>query len=549
MPMDLSQLSEAQLRRELQKREQQKHKGELGKHKGKSKTPSGHARKRESSRKTKKDSKANRRKEKEEEKKTIARRAERAERMKAFEEKYAKKYDITWKVLSSKKTRIWDKSVSNTYLKVRRFPLTESTVKYISWRLNEIAVKEVRKVKAAYPAGANVYMKVLLESEGVIASAVIKLSDVNERDLHKLILRELYFKTNKMYPTADYFLDVTQVMLLVSGFGSKGGCHEGKTQKLTQEVSKDVTIHFTNHKSTGNNCLIQCFNHAYGVSGRELKAAKVRSRLGLKKGKKIHMDDIEEMSQYYNKKFNKQMGYILVNQSLKILKFSHPSIKKASEYKFEDVDDRENVVQLCLKNNHYFTYSIVTYRRCEVCGERLLSTNTSHKCDKNRASFYSTQISKKKDMVRSVKIDEPKIDYEKIVHWDLETFQPADGGLRHEIYASGFYDHKYKVYYGKDAGDKTIDRFLKFENRTISAYNGSGFDYTFLIDSLTARGACIENMIMNNGRIMSFNYHIGDSSKKNKIFDLYLFTMTGLSAACDDFKVSKENSKGDFVAS
>ncbi|MDR3478835.1 MAG: DNA polymerase, partial [Gammaproteobacteria bacterium] len=167
-------------------------------------------------------------------------------------------------------------------------------------------------------------------------------------------------------------------------------------------------------------------------------------------------------------------------------------------------------------------------------------------CSKDMASYYNTMITKKKDMVRSTKIIEDKIDYSKVIHWDLETFQPVEDGVRHEIYASGFYDKKYRVFYGQDAMEKTIDHFLKFENKIISAYNGSGFDFSFLLDSLTERGAIITKLIMNNGKLMGFSWHIGkDESKSNKIFDLFLFTLpSGLKKACMDFKI--ENQKGDF---
>ncbi len=69
--------------------------------------------------------------------------------------------------------------------------------------------------------------------------------------------------------------------------------------------------------------------------------------------------------------------------------------------------------------------------------------------------------------------------------------------------------------------DKTVDDFMKFENKIISAYNGSGFDYYLLIDKLTARNVDISNVMLSNGKLMSFSY-----GNNNKVFDLcvsYLF--------------------------
>lgn len=429
------------------------------------------------------------------------------------------------------------------------YPLTESTIGHISKELFLLAKSKIANLRATHPAGANLHMKVLLSDidnhKGVAASFVLNLDNVSTKKLYEQIEREVMRRSNKHYPTEDYILYVTEVNMFVSGIPTRGGCNAGKTKNLKTSVDANTTVKFINHKSIGNNCLIQCFNEAYGVSGRELKAAKVRAELKLEPGTKIDMKYIPKLSKYYNTMFpDQQKGYVLINQSLKVLLFSHPSGKKVDELIIEDGDDRLNLIQLCLMNEHYYTYEVTSYQKCTGCGEKLLSSNDTHKCDKNRASFYTSKISCSKNMVRSVKIEEDKIDYENIVHWDLETFQPADGGVRHEIYASGFYDHKYKSYYGEDAGRKTIDHFMQMQGRTISAYNGSGFDYTFLLDNLTARGANIENLIMNNGRIMSFTYHTGDEKHRNKIFDLFLFTMCGLDAACQDFKI--KNAKTSF---
>ena len=543
MPKNLSKITTAQLEEELRNREKSGKKS--------ARNESGKASKRGTSkkRKVKKSEKVSRKERLEEEKRDqyrLERRAARKKMAKAFE----KEYEDEFRVMSKKTIGALKDSVKNQVYKLNYMPVTESTVPYLSEKLYQLAKSQIHEMKKKYPLGANIYMKVLMESDksdpnDVRASFVVKMSDVSYHTIRQDIRRRMFEKSNKLYATEDYRLVLSEAMILVSGFGKYGGCETSNTKKTREFVDKETTIVYTSHKSIGNNCLIQCFNHAYGLSGREVKASKVRAALKLEKDEKIHMNKIRAMSNYYNTTYRRKMGYILMNQNHKIVKFNHPTIEKVEDYNMADVDNRKNIVHLCLKNNHYFTYDILTYRSCTGCGEKLRSDNETHKCTKERMSFYNTKITEKKDMVRSVKIEEPKIDYNQIVHWDLETFQPTDG-VRHEVYASGFYDHKYKMYYGKDASKKTIDCFMKFENRTISAYNGSGFDYSFLIDSLTQQGASVENMIMNNGRLMSFTYHNGDPTKKNKIFDLFLFTMTGLSTACEDFKVSSENSKGEF---
>src|ERR1700678_3539175 len=85
---------------------------------------------------------------------------------------------------------------------------------------------------------------------------------------------------------------------------------------------------------------------------------------------------------------------------------------------------------------------------------------------------------------------------------------------------------KNTVTYGKNCIDKFIDEIVILQDKPITAYNGSGFDFYFLIDKLTDRGVNVSDIILTNGKVMSFKF--GDN---NKCFDLYLFIMTSLDKA------------------
>ena len=97
---------------------------------------------------------------------------------------------------------------------------------------------------------------------------------------------------------------------------------------------------------------------------------------------------------------------------------------------------------------------------------------------------------------------------------------------------------EYKVEYGVNCIDKFLNEIVKLENKTISAYNGSGFDFYFLIDKLTNMGINVTNIILTNGKVMSFQFG------ENKVFDLYLFIMTSLDKACKSFNI--KNAKSSF---
>ena len=129
----------------------------------------------------------------------------------------------------------------------------------------------------------------------------------------------------------------------------------------------------------------------------------------------------------------------------------------------------------------------------------------SHKCTQSRTTYYNKKVktnNQSKIVLKSKIKDDKKLDYDKVVFWDTETFQER---THHVVYASGWsVGDEYRVEYGKKSINKTMDDFVKMENKIITAYNGSGFDFYFLIDQLSARDVKIENIILSNGKVMSF---------------------------------------------
>jgi DNA polymerase elongation subunit (family B) len=149
---------------------------------------------------------------------------------------------------------------------------------------------------------------------------------------------------------------------------------------------------------------------------------------------------------------------------------------------------------------------------------------------------------KMKNFVKIMSVKESeKANYDNVVHWDLETFQGEDD-VCHGAYASGWHDGTLHKHYGKGCLDKTIDEFIKYENKIISAYNGSSFDFYYLLKKLAARNIPVKNMVLNNGRLMSMEF-----GKGNKIFDLCLFLIItcSLDSACNDYKIINSKAKFD----
>lgn len=122
-----------------------------------------------------------------------------------------------------------------------------------------------------------------------------------------------------------------------------------------------------------------------------------------------------------------------------------------------------------------------------------------------------------------------------------------------KAYAIGFKFNKFKEYNCSFYDEKTnpeplkkfIDYLIKLSEKKgdtqiyLNAYNGSGYDYYLLLNELIKR-TDVKNIIQNNGRILSMEFG------KIKTIDLYQFVQTGLKKACDNFKISKENEKGEL---
>ncbi len=316
------------------------------------------------------------------------------------------------------------------------------------------------------------------------------------------------------------------IIAFVVGYGDKGGCinTEYKCKSVTGKTRYDK-IKVKSYKSKNNNCLLQCFNKEYKVLSNIIKLESVRKDLKYVTDTKISFDKIPEISAYYNKRFEQKKGYMVINQEGKIL------IENVLENKLTDY------IKIYLEDEHYSLYEAVHHDTCKGCGISVNTKNTSHKCDPKCVSYKNRVLDKKFDVVNVKNIKEDKkLDYTNVVHFDLETFQPEHV---HEPYACGWNDGTYKVSYGKDCIDKMIDEFVTYEDKIINAYNGSGFDYYFLIDKLTERNIIVEDPLIINGRLISFKFGNG-----NKVMDLYLFIMTSLDNACKDFKI--KNAKGSL---
>ena len=398
------------------------------------------------------------------------------------------------------------------------YPMTESTsleiAKFIQRCMNEAQTKTnaknaIMKAQAKYA-----------DLEQSFYGTITVDKSLTKEQIEVKVLQ----KANKQYPTVDYLVYITEVQVLISPLSDAGGCSDEKCKSETILIDEDHKFIIRSYKAKNNNCLIQCFNVGYSVNGQTHKPDTTRKNLDIPLGTLIPYGMVPKISEYFNKKFNQSKGYAVWNQANQVI------ISGGKQ------DDR---IDLYLRDDHYYLMENVDYKNCPDCARKLRTDNVDHVCDASRVSYQNIVQKKKRDLVKVQRAKkEVKLDYDnKLVIWDLETFQEK---FRHVPYACGWlHQQQYKVTYGEDCMESFIDEILTYEDVMICAYNGSAFDFHFLIDKLTQRGEDINNLIKNNGRTLSFEF-----GKGNKIFDLCLFTSSSLDKACDDYKIV--NSKGKF---
>ena len=129
-----------------------------------------------------------------------------------------------------------------------------------------------------------------------------------------------------------------------------------------------------------------------------------------------------------------------------------------------------------------------------------------------------------------------------MVFFDLETFQEK---LNHIPYACGWgvgLCENVNISYGKNCMDELIKYLKDSKNKTVCAYNGSGFDFYILLNYLKDNNFDITNIIISNGCILSFQFGEG-----HKVFDLYRFINSSLDNACNSFKIKNSKLKFDVL--
>lgn len=345
---------------------------------------------------------------------------------------------------------------------------------------------------------------------------------------------------------------------------NEGGCD------TREHITTINNMKVISKKTTNNNCLFQCVKHFLPIddSRRNDKNDVIRKKIGLEFNKPIKREEIIKVANYFKVRINLH------------------NIEGQLEHTYGEYEAEANII---LDVDHYVGIINKNYNMstCNKCGKQYYSTHT---CNVKRATYYQKMIMGENIITFNDKnTHEEEFDYSKVLHFDLETFgeknYESNENNYHDVYAVGFVDGNQKeptYYYGRDSMDKFMDYLEKCENKIINAYNGSSFDFFFLMNKLmSSKKFKIINIVYNNNQLKSLEFSrrwnredeeeynkikqqlkkTSSSEKKqlrlklkeisskyapNRCFDLCLFVMSSLDKACADYKIEEGISKGKF---
>jgi len=238
-------------------------------------------------------------------------------------------------------------------------------------------------------------------------------------------------------------------------------------------------------------------------------------------------------------------------------------------------------LRLMLDNGHYYLLKQRTCYRggrsrptlkgqteCQRCGRKFKG---EHTCNFQRERYFAQQVKgfRLMSVGRSVLgnaqpnkkwKNQSRIGYatrdsssymEGIYVFDFETFFKPDNGEA-VPYCVGTHltereGNPYMEFRGPQCVVDLVDDILESNQHvkplTLLSFNGSGFDYNFILSELLRRGVNFD-MMPSGSRLLHFR--IGDHKTGISSFDLYLFMMTSLNKVCKDFKLSVDVSKDIF---
>lgn len=367
---------------------------------------------------------------------------------------------------------------------------------------------------------------------------------------------------------SEYFLTIDQgrdmghvsnisLFILKYPLHEGGGCRGFFGNKY---LSHQLMRYAYDPRSIYNNCLFLCIYEAFDQTDEmsdHNRAERDRGQLNIASNTKIFPNQLEMIARYYRIRI---IIYHIIKQENKRKKIVVH--KLYGERDATPVRILHNVSHFCLIKNiekiQEFESCPTCYkwfntkksigklhmkscRKCLQCGRKYTA---NHRCkDNHYEKREHVEVNKKVEWHMKGIVD--------FYVADFETFQPADEEI---VYAAGLasVEHIQKdwkgritmqMYYGETALDDFCEALFAINSMiTVVFYNGSGFDFWFILRWLLRKQITIKNCLREkkSNKILSLHF------KNVKLWDLCLFTLSSLKQLCIDYGIPKEYQKKDF---
>ena len=444
-------------------------------------------------------------------------------KVKPLKSYFIEKKDFTIEKGKKKKINFGNKSYMQSFNPSDDLEISDKNLPLISRRIFRIYKNYKREIKAIHRQGVEYVMKVFFkfydEDESGKVNYISKVFRKHQsiQSISRVIKQELIDKFIQGYLVPV----LSHIDFFVFPLNNAGGCSSCYTSK-GKTTYQNSTVKLISPKSSGNNCLFMCFVSSLNLKGNDYNFKNIRKELKLSESDEINFKDVGKVSNYFG------CGYVLLNQKQEIISY-------------KDLINKPKV-HIMLMNSHYYMCREHNLIQCKQCGRKHYS-DTKHECNNKMITYYNKKIMKKSEYVDMINSKEKnKISDDSMIFFDLETFQESNFHIPYAIGYTTGKDKNIKISYGKNCTKDFIDYLLTVSNKSICAYNGSGFDFYILLNLLKDRNIDIKNIINSNGSILYFEF-----GNKNKVFDLYRFINSSLSKACEDYNIENKKMKFDVL--
>jgi len=220
--------------------------------------------------------------------------------------------------------------VNNVTYKILPFPIVEKSITYISDWIYKKIIEERQPYINLFPQGFRYYVRlvynaILQDGEGKLINDYNYASEafvVEKKITSSMIYNKLYKKSIKTYNTYGYMIFLNMIDFHISPLPNDGGCNEKNNSMQKIIINKKENIKLYSYKSKNNNCLFACLNNGFNIKGNVIKPDHIRNKLNIELNTKINIEQIDDIVKYYNNEFNKDFGYILLNENHNIIKMN-----------------------------------------------------------------------------------------------------------------------------------------------------------------------------------------------------------------------------------